>query len=106
MYRSTSGESATGFVLGMQATEVTPPAAAASQPVRMSSLWVKPGSRRWTCMSTSPGSRTFPPASSTVSSGWISGSGPTETIFPPAMRTLPVTSRPSAGLTIRAFAMT
>ena len=46
IYWSTSGESATGLVLGMQATAVTPPAAAASHPVRMSSLWVKPGSRR------------------------------------------------------------
>ena len=45
----------TGRVLGMAATAVKPPAAAAWVPVRMVSLYSSPGSRRWTCMSMSPG---------------------------------------------------
>ena len=37
-----------GFVLGMQATDVTPPARAAAAPVAMVSSSSLPGSRRWT----------------------------------------------------------
>ncbi len=44
-----------GSVLGMQATLVTPPARADAVPVAMVSSSSRPGSRRWTCMSISPG---------------------------------------------------
>jgi len=47
--------SMTGDVFGMQTTEVKPPRAAAAVPVAMVSLAVWPGSRRWTCKSSSPG---------------------------------------------------
>ena len=55
-----SGLSAAGVVFGIQHTLVIPPAAAAAVPVMISSLWVWPGSRRWTCMSTKPGAATKP----------------------------------------------
>ena len=54
-----SGESIAGLVLGIASKLVTPPAAAARQPVYTSSLWVSPGSRRWTC---SPPSQELQPA--------------------------------------------
>ena len=44
-----------GSVLGMQATLVNPPANAARVPVSIVSSSSRPGSRRWTCMSTSGG---------------------------------------------------
>lgn len=44
-----------GAVLGMAHTMVTPPARAAAVPEEKSSLWVAPGSRRWTCTSIRPG---------------------------------------------------
>ncbi len=56
-----------GSVLGMQAIEVKPPASAAAVPVSMVSSSSKPGSRRWTCMSISPGLTILPAASITVS---------------------------------------
>ncbi len=77
--RTCSGLSITGRVLGMQATEVKPPRAAAAVPLAMSSLYSKPGSRRWTCISTSPAQTVRPRASST----WASG----------ALRSLPMTAR-------------
>lgn len=46
-----------GLVLGMAHTMVTPPASAAAVPDAKSSLWVPPGSRRWTWTSISPGER-------------------------------------------------
>ena len=49
-----------GLVLGMHATDVTPPATAAAVPVAMVSLYSCPGSRRWTWMSTKPGARCSP----------------------------------------------
>ncbi len=52
--------SAGGEVLGMQTTVVKPPAAAAREPVPIVSLWVWPGSRKCTWMSTSPGQATRP----------------------------------------------
>ena len=55
MKRVTALLSFTGRVLGMAATAVKPPAAAAWVPVRMVSLYSSPGSRRWTCMSMRPG---------------------------------------------------
>ena len=52
-----------GSVLGMQAIEVNPPASAAAVPVAMVSSSSRPGSRRWTCMSISPGETILPAAS-------------------------------------------
>jgi hypothetical protein len=49
-----------GTVLGMSKTQVTPPAAAAAEPVPKSSFWVIPGSRKCTCTSMQPGSRWRP----------------------------------------------
>src|SRR5512134_865751 len=62
MKRVTSGWSLTGFVFAMHATDVNPPAAAAIVPERMSSFHSYPGSRRWTCISTSPGTTHIPSA--------------------------------------------
>ncbi len=58
-----STRSMTGFVFGMQAIEVNPPAAAAAVPVATVSFALCPGSRRWTCRSTKPGASTRPCAS-------------------------------------------
>lgn len=44
-------------MLGMAHTIVTPPARAAAVPDAKSSLWVLPGSRRWTWTSIKPGER-------------------------------------------------
>ena len=52
--------SITGSVLGMQATEVKPPLTAAFTPDAIVSLYSKPGSRRCTCISISPGAITLP----------------------------------------------
>ena len=57
-----------GRVLGIQAIDVNPPFAAAFAPLIRVSLWVKPGSRKWTCMSTSP-AHTIRPEASNVSAG-------------------------------------
>ena len=59
----------------MASTAVNPPAAAARVPVSTVSLCSKPGSRRWVCRSTRPGSAMSPSASMTRRSG--SGRGPT-----------------------------
>ena len=50
-----SCESMVGVVFGMQHTEVNPPAAAAAVPEAIVSLYVCPGSRKWTCRSMKPG---------------------------------------------------
>ncbi len=52
-----------GVVLGMAAKDVTPPFSAASVALAMVSLSSRPGSRRCTCISTSPGNITHPRAS-------------------------------------------
>src|SRR5439155_15239161 len=65
MYSVTDRPSFQGSVFGMQATEVKPPAAAARVPLQIDSLCSCPGSRRCTCMSTSPGQTQWPVASST-----------------------------------------
>ena len=52
-----------GSVLGMQATAVNPPQAAARAPVSMVSLCSWPGSRKWTCMSIQPWETVLPVAS-------------------------------------------
>ncbi|MNC07245.1 hypothetical protein D3C75_547870 [compost metagenome] len=58
-----SGLSVTGRVFGMQAIVVKPPFAAERAPVSMVSLCSKPGSRRCTCISISPGISSLPSAS-------------------------------------------
>src|SRR5882762_4775029 len=65
MYSVTDRPSFQGSVFGMQAIEVKPPAAAARVPVSIDSLCSCPGSRRCTCMSTSPGHTHRPEASRT-----------------------------------------
>ena len=67
IYSTTSVLSTTGFVLGIASRLVTPPAAAALHPVIMSSFSVKPGSRKCTCISTSPGAAAIPSASISTS---------------------------------------
>ena len=79
IYSTPAGVSVTGFVFGMQAAEVTPPAAAAREALSMSSLYSKPGSRICTCISTSPAQTLSPPASKTSSARH---SPPTDTILP------------------------
>src|SRR5690606_3148395 len=54
-----------GLVFGISKTAVTPPSTAAREPDSRSSLWVLPGSRKWTCVSITPGSRCRPRASIT-----------------------------------------
>jgi hypothetical protein len=49
----------------MHAMLVKPPAAAARVPVSIVSFAAWPGSRRWTCRSTSPGATTAPRPSNT-----------------------------------------
>ena len=44
-----------GSVLGISNTAVTPPSAAAREPVSRSSLWARPGSRKCTWLSITPG---------------------------------------------------
>ena len=56
-----------GSVLGIARTEVTPPFTAAAVPLSMVSLSSLPGSRRCTCISTTPGMTIFPLASIIVS---------------------------------------
>ena len=53
----------TGFVFGIGHILVTPPWAAASQPVLIVSLYSKPGSLKCTCRSIKPGITTLPKAS-------------------------------------------
>src|SRR4029077_17103492 len=48
------GLSAAGEVFGMQTIVVTPPAAAASAPDSIVSLWLNPGSARWRGMVSHP----------------------------------------------------
>ena len=52
-----------GTVFGWSIAVVTPPAAAAHEPVYQSSLCVSPGSRKWTWESITPGSASSPRAS-------------------------------------------
>ena len=65
----TPAVSATGSVLAIACTAVNPPSAAAIVPVSMVSASSRPGSRRWVCRSTSPGSAISPAASSTCAPG-------------------------------------
>ena len=60
-----SAVSVTGEVFAIASTAVKPPSAAALEPVRTVSASSRPGSRRWVCRSTRPGSATRPSASIT-----------------------------------------
>ena len=64
-YASVSMLSTAGFVFAINTTLVKPPLSAAFAPVSISSLCVKPGSRKCTCTSTSPGATMHPAASIT-----------------------------------------
>ena len=63
---TTPAVSATGSVLAIAWTAVKPPRAAARVPDSTVSASSRPGSRRWVCRSTRPGSATRPSASRTV----------------------------------------
>ena len=52
-----------GNVFGMMSTFVYPPDAEARQPETIDSLYVWPGSRKWTCGSSNPGAKVRPVAS-------------------------------------------
>ena len=96
-WRTTPAWSSRGCVFGMQHMVVTPPAAAAREPDSMSSFHSSPGSRRCTCMSTSPGQTMRPPASSVSSAGPESAA----TMRPSSMNRSATSSRPEAGSTMR-----
>ena len=93
-----------GSVLGISTTQVMPPEIAAREPVPKSSLWVKPGSRKCTWASISPGRMCFPLASiSRVPSGSESFV-PMATNFPSLMATPP--SNVFSGVTTVPFLIT
>ncbi len=78
-----------GLVLGMQQTVVNPPVTAAALPVAIVSLCSSPGSRKWTCMSTKPGTTNLPVQSIT--------SAPSAIMFSATVRILPsLVPRPSS----------
>jgi hypothetical protein len=77
----------TGFVLGIRLTKVYPPAAAAAEPVEMSSLYSKPGVRQWQWVSMKAGRTVRPFASSTSSPSGTSSPRPTAAIFPSRSQT-------------------
>ena len=58
-----------GSVLGISNTAVTPPITALSEPVSRSSLWVRPGSRKCTCVSITPGRMCRPRQSTRLRGG-------------------------------------
>src|ERR1051325_1746971 len=89
--------SVTGSVLGIAQTAVNPPAAAAIAPVAIVSACSKPGSRRCTWMSMSPGATTLPAASMTLAPGWAGMFRPTASIRPSRMRTSARSSLPRGG---------
>ena len=57
---SVSALTVSGSVLGISNTAVTPPITADSEPLSRSSLCVRPGSRKWTWVSITPGRRCSP----------------------------------------------
>ena len=71
-----------GLVLGIQATSVKPPKAAARQPVSIVSLCSYPGSRKCTCISIQPGEMYDPEASCAFSSFPASRSFPISIMLP------------------------
>src|SRR5438128_956159 len=70
-----------GSVFGISNTAVTPPITALRDPVSRSSLWVRPGSRKCTCVSITPG-RTCRPLQSMVSPADAPPSEPSAAIRP------------------------
>ena len=72
MWAARATESVTGSVLAIAKTAVKPPRAAQAVPLATVSDASKPGSRRWVCMSTKPGSASSPSASITSAPGAIS----------------------------------
>src|SRR5262245_53419347 len=96
----TERQSFAGTVLGMHATPVKPPAAAAAVPVATVSFHSNPGSRRCTCMSRKPGQTTSPARSSTFAP---SAAIPfaTRAILPSSIRTSWTASVPDEGSTTR-----
>ncbi len=93
---TSSGLSMGGVVFGMANRLVTPPAAAARQAEYTSSLWVCPGSRRWTCISTNPGAA-MSPRQSTTSQPSGSRPSPRAAILSPSIRRSPIKSSPWEG---------
>jgi hypothetical protein len=69
---------------GMSTNSVPPPAANAVEPVANPSQSARPGSLKWTCGSTTPGS-TWQPAASIVSTAGPAISGATSAIRPSAI---------------------
>ncbi len=79
-----------GWVFGISNTAVTPPSTAPREPVSRSSFHSRPGSRKCTWLSTTPGSTVSPVASNTsLAEAWERS--PTVMILPP--RT-PTSARP------------
>src|SRR3954470_21103841 len=71
-----------GWVLGISNTAMTPPSTAAREPVSRSSFHSSPGSRKWTCVSITPGMTVRPEASNpSPADAWERS--PTATILPP-----------------------
>src|SRR5918999_698766 len=62
---SASASVVVGSVFGISNTAVTPPSTAAREPVSRSSFHSRPGSRKWTWVSITPGSTVRPAASNT-----------------------------------------
>jgi hypothetical protein len=71
-------------VLGISSTVVTPPRSAAAVPVAIVSLCSRPGSRKWTCESMTPGS-TCSPGASNLSAATQACKDPSSAIRPSRM---------------------
>ena len=84
MYSTTHSLSMTGFVLGIQHTVVNPPLAAAFAPLSISSLCSRPGARKCTCKSISPGTTHLPLAS--IHSSYTSSNCPIWLTFPSSIQ--------------------
>ena len=101
--RTRAGVSVGGSVLGIVATRVNPPFAAAADPETKSSASVAPGSRKCTCTSHSPGVTTNPGRSNTVSRDAAGSFAGTGAIRPWASTNkAPSSSRPVEGSSRRA----
>ncbi len=79
---SAASSTVLGLVLGISKKAVTPPMAAPAEPVARSSLWSRPGSRKWTWVSMTPG-RMVRPAASNRSAAAAEPSAPRAAIRPP-----------------------
>ena len=99
--RVTPALSLTGFVFGMHATAVNPPATADATPVATVSLCSCPGSRRCTCMSMKPGQTISPAGRSTISAPSAFRFLPTSAMRSPSISTSNTPSLPLAGSTTR-----